>query len=197
MKQHWPAAERNKQPIADVLARVLPATGQLLEIASGTGQHAAFFAAALPNLQYQPSDIDEANLASVRAHVSEAGLPNLREPIVLDVTSDDWGVAPLDAIFNANMIHIAPIECSEGLMAGAGRHLRSAGVLVVYGPFRIDGEHTSQSNADFDADLRSRDAHWGVRDMETLQTLGEAAGLQFVERVQMPANNQCLVFRKR
>ena len=102
----------------------------------------------------------------------------------------------LDAIFNANMIHIAPIECCEGLMAGAGRHLRAGGVLVVYGPFRVGGAHTSESNARFDADLRSRDPRWGVRDVELLQALGEAAGLTLEERVAMPANNQCLVFRK-
>jgi len=197
MKQAWPAAERNKQPILDVLRRVLPSSGKLLEIASGTGQHAAFFAAALPALDFQPSDVDEANLRSVGAWVTEAALPNLHPPRALDVCSADWGVGSLDAIFNANMIHIAPIECCEGLLAGAGRHLRVGGVLVVYGPFRVGGAHTSESNARFDADLRSRDSRWGVRDVELLQTLGDAAGLTLEERVAMPANNQCLVFRKR
>ena len=197
MKQQWPAPERNKQPILELLQRVLPSAGTLLELASGSGQHAAFFAAALPALVYQPSDVDDDNLQSIRAWVEEAALPNLRAPLTLDVCSADWGVAPLDAIFNANMIHIAPIACCEGLMAGAGRHLRPGGVLVVYGPFRVGGAHTSESNERFDLDLRARDARWGVRDVELLQALGDAAGLTLEERVAMPANNQCLVFRKR
>ena len=196
LKQCWPAPERNKQPILEVLARVLPASGRLLEISSGSGQHAAFFAAALPGLELQPSDLDEANLSSIRAWVEEARLPNLRAPIALDVCRADWGVGQLDAIFNANMVHIAPIECCEGLMAGAGRHLREAGVLVVYGPFRVDGAHTAESNATFDLDLRARDPRWGVRDFEALQALGAANGLTLEERIAMPANNQCLVFRK-
>jgi hypothetical protein len=197
MKQQWPAPERNKQPILELLQRVLPSAGSLLEVSSGSGQHAAFFAAALPALDFQPSDLDDSNLQSIRAWVQEAALPNLRPPLTLDVCSADWGVAPLDAIFNANMVHIAPIECCHGLMAGAGRHLRAGGVLVVYGPFRVGGAHTSESNERFDLDLRARDARWGVRDVELLQALGEAAGLGFEERVAMPANNQCLVFRKR
>jgi hypothetical protein len=197
VKETWPAPERNKQPILEVLQRVLPASGSLLEIASGSGQHAAFFAAALPALDYRPSDVDAANLRSIRAWVDDAALPNLRPPLALDVCSADWGVGTVDAIFNANMIHIAPIECCEGLMRGAGEHLRRAGVLVVYGPFTVGGAHTSDSNARFDADLRARDPRWGVREVTLLQALGKAAGLPLEERVAMPANNQCLVFRKR
>ena len=197
MKETWPAPERNKQPILELLQRVLPTSGTLLEVASGSGQHAAFFAAALPALDYQPSDVDEANLRSIRAWVDDAALPNLRPPLTLDVCSADWGVGLVDAIFNANMIHIAPIECCEGLMRGASRHLRRGGVLVVYGPFKVGGAHTSDSNARFDADLRARDPRWGVREATLLQALGEAGGLELEERVAMPANNQCLVFRKR
>jgi SAM-dependent methyltransferase len=197
VKETWPAPERNKQPILEVLQRVLPTSGSLLEIASGSGQHAAFFASALPALDYQPSDLDEANLRSIRAWVDDTALPNLRAPLTLDVCSADWGVGALDAIYNANMIHIAPIECCEGLMRGAGRHLRVGGVLVVYGPFKLGGAHTSDSNARFDLDLQARDPRWGVRDVERLQSLGEAAGLVLEERVAMPANNQCLVFRRR
>jgi SAM-dependent methyltransferase len=196
MKQSWPAPERNKQPILELLARVLPETGTLLEVASGSGQHAAFFAAALPGLTFLPSDVEAENLASVRAWVAEAALPNLREPRALDVCHSDSGVGVVDAIFNANMVHISPIECCAGLMAGAGRHLRPGGVLVVYGPFRVGGAHTSESNARFEADLQSRDPRWGVRDVEHLQALGERAGLSLQERVAMPANNQSLVFRK-
>jgi cyclopropane fatty-acyl-phospholipid synthase-like methyltransferase len=197
MKQHWPAPERNKQAILDVLSRVLPARGTLLEIASGSGQHAAYFAQELPSLEFQPSDIDAENLASITSYVREAALPNLREPRLLDVRGDDWGVGQVEAIFCANMIHIAPFACCEGLLRGAGRHLRDGGVLVLYGPFRLDGAHTSESNASFDASLRARDARWGVRDAEEVIALGTQAGLDFVERVQMPANNQSLVLVRR
>jgi SAM-dependent methyltransferase len=196
-KATWPAPERNKQPILEVLQRVLPSTGTLLEIASGSGQHAAFFAEKLPALRYLPSDVDPENLQSIRAWVEEARLPNLAPPLELDVTSATWGVGQVDAIFNANMIHIAPWECALGLISGAGRHLRTGGVLVLYGPFRIDGAHTAPSNAEFDASLRARDPRWGVRDLEALLAVAETAGLSFAERVAMPANNQTLVFSRR
>ena len=195
-KATWPAPERNKQSILEVLSRVLPKAGRLLEIASGSGQHAAFFAEKLPTLRYLPSDVDPENLASIRAWVKDAQLPNLAEPVELDVTSESWGVGELDAIFNANMIHIAPWECAVSLLAGAGRHLRPGGVLVLYGPFRIAGEHTAPSNATFDEGLRARDPRWGVRDLEAVVALAARAGLSFVERVAMPANNQTLVFRR-
>jgi hypothetical protein len=194
MKQTWPAPERNKEPILQVLRRVLPARGKLLEIASGSGQHAVHFAAALPELDYQPSDMDPDNLASIAAWVAEAALPNLRAPIALDVCHPDWGVGVVDAIYNANMIHIAPWACAEGLFAGVARHLGADGVVVLYGPFKIDGAHTADSNARFDADLRSRDPRFGVRDLEAVSELARAARLTLHERVSMPANNQCLVF---
>jgi SAM-dependent methyltransferase len=196
MKQIWPAAERNKQPILEVLRRVLPSEGTVLEIASGTGQHAAFFASQLPALTFQPSDIDDENLASIRAWVDEARLANLRPPLKLDVTQPEWGVGTVDAIFNANMIHIAPWDCCMSLVAGAGRHLRPAGVLVMYGPFSVGGAHTAPSNADFDASLKSRDLRWGVRDSEAVTALAEEAGLSLQERVPMPANNQALIFTR-
>lgn len=195
-KATWPAPERNKVPILEVLSRVLPANGTLLEISSGSGQHAAYFAEKLPALRYLPSDVDPENLASIRAWVHDAGLSNLAEPLELDVTRDSWGVGQIDALFNANMIHIAPWECAIGLISGAGRHLRPGGVLVLYGPFRIAGEHTAPSNAAFDESLRARDPRWGVRDMEAVIELAEQAGLSFVERVAMPANNQTLVFTR-
>jgi hypothetical protein len=196
MKLNWPAPERNKEPILQVLRRVLPERGTLLEIASGTGQHAVHFAAALPGLDYQPSDQDPANLASIMAWVDEVALPNLRPPIALDVCQPDWGVGTVQALFNANMIHIAPWACAEGLFAGAARHLAAQGVCVLYGPFRIDGAHTADSNARFDADLKSRDPRFGVRDLEAVVALAGQAGLALQERVPMPANNQCLVFRR-
>jgi SAM-dependent methyltransferase len=197
MKQTWPAPERNKQPILEVLRRVFPRSGTVLEIASGSGQHAAYFAAQLPALVWRPSDLDRQNLASIRGWVEEAALPNLRPPLTLDVCANDWGVGTVDAIFNANMVHIAPWECCIGLVAGAARHLASGGALVMYGPFSIGGEHTSTSNREFDASLEARDPRWGVRDVDAVIALAEQAGLAFQERVQMPANNQSLVFRAR
>lgn len=196
MKQSWPAPERNKAPILEVLARVLPPQARVLEIASGSGQHVVHFAQHLPGLRFLPSELDSQNLASVRAWVSEAALPNVEEPLQLDVCAADYGVGELEAIFNANLIHIAPWACAEGLFEGARRHLLPGGVLVLYGPFHIGGLPTSDSNATFDSSLRERDARWGVRDLEAVTELALRAGLQLEERVVMPANNQLLVFRK-
>jgi SAM-dependent methyltransferase len=192
-KLTWPAPERNKGPILEVLERVLPRKGTLLEIASGTGQHAVHFARHLPELVVQPSDVDPENLASIRAWVKEAALPNLREPLVIDVRAD-WGVERVEAVFNANMIHIAPWECALALFEGVGRVLARDGVFVLYGPFRISGAHTAPSNEAFDLSLKSRDGGWGVRDLDDLLPLARKEGLAFRERVAMPANNQCLVF---
>ncbi len=196
MKQTWPAPERNKVPILEVLARVLPPRGTMLEISSGSGQHAAFFARELPAWTITPSDVDAENLASIRAYQAESGLSNLHAPLTLDVCDDPWEVGTYDAIFNANMVHIAPWACAEGLMRGVGRHLAETGVLVMYGPFKVSGAHTAESNASFDASLRARDARWGVRDVSDLATLAQAAGLRLRERVAMPANNFTLVFSR-
>lgn len=196
MKQTWPAPERNKQPILEVLRRVLPATGTVLELSSGSGQHAAFFAEQLPHLIWQPSDMDADNLASTAAWVDDARLSNLRAPLRIDVCDADWGVDRVDAIFNANMIHIAPWACAEGLIAGAGRHLAPRGVLVIYGPFRVGGKHTAESNARFDEGLRRRNPAWGVRDVDDVVALAEGVALRLEERVTMPTNNQILVLRR-
>lgn len=194
MKKTWPAPERNKAPLLELLARVFPKAGRVLEVASGSGQHAAHFARHLPDLEFQPSDVDEDNLVSIRAWVREEQLANLREPVRLDVLDDTWPVAPCEAAFNANMIHIAPWPCAEGLFAGLGRHLLPGGVFVLYGPFRIGGVHTAPSNAEFDDDLRRRNPEWGVRDLEAVEALASRQGLVLSERVSMPANNQSLVF---
>jgi SAM-dependent methyltransferase len=196
-KAHWPAPDRNKQPILDVLQRVLPRAGTLLEIGSGSGQHAVFFAARFPRLTYVPSDVDPENLASIRAWAAEAKLENLRPPLVLDVTAGDFGLSEVDAVYCANVLHITPWSTAEGLFAGVGRCLSQAGVLVLYGPYRVDGAHTAPSNEAFDANLRERDPSWGVRDVEAVLELATAVGLSLVERVPMPANNQTLVFRRR
>jgi hypothetical protein len=199
MKQTWPAPERNKRPILDVLTRVLPARCAVLELSSGSGQHAAFFAAERPSWAWQPSDLDPENLASIAAWVKETQVENLREPLRIDVCDGDWGLGglgTLDAIFCANMIHIAPWACCLGLISGAARELRSGGKLVIYGPFSVGGVHTAESNAAFDASLKARDASWGVRDCDVVTALAAQHGLRFLERVPMPANNQSLVFER-
>jgi SAM-dependent methyltransferase len=193
-RRHAPAAERNRGPILDVLARVLPARGTVLEMASGTGQHVAHFAAALPGLVWLPSESDSQLHTSIAAWT--AGLSNVRPPIALDATAAGWPVAALDAVYAANLVHITPWEVCLGLLAGAGRHLVPGGLLVLYGPYRIDGEHTAPSNAAFDQQLRRSDPRWGVGDLEAVRDAGKPHGLRLEERVAMPANNQTLIFRR-
>ena len=193
-----PAAERNKQPIVEVLMEVLePGPATLLEISSGTGQHAVHFAQALPGYRIQPSDRDPTLIAVIEERRRRGAPDNLLPPVVIDVRDDPWPVDAPDAIFNANMVHIAPWTAAEGLMRGAGQLLADAGLLVTYGPYKIDGAHTSASNASFDLSLRQRDPDWGVRDLEALQTLAESNGLLLERRVAMPANNFTVVWRKR
>ncbi|HEY0712372.1 MAG TPA: DUF938 domain-containing protein [Polyangia bacterium] len=196
-RRHAPATTRNREPILEVLRRVLPARGTVLEIASGSGEHAVFFAAALPGLIWQPTDVDPLALDSIAAWTDESGATNVAPPLHLDVAAETWSVERADAIFSANLVHISPWAACLGLVAGAGRCLPSGAPLVMYGPYRIGGVHTSDSNAAFDADLRARDPRWGVRDLEAIIEAAAARDLDFVERVAMPANNQTLVFRRR
>lgn len=195
-RRHAPAAERNLVPILEVLRRVLPPSGLVLEVASGTGQHVVGFARALPELTFQPSDRDDDTLASVRAFREHEGLPNVLEPVVLDVTARTWPVTSADAIFCANMIHIAPWAACLGLLAGAGRVLPPGAPLVLYGPFKRSGEHTAPSNAAFDESLRQRNPTWGVRDLADVSDEASARGLVLDETVPMPANNLTVVFRR-
>jgi hypothetical protein len=197
-RRHAPATARNRDPILEVLRRVLPARGSVLEIAAGTGEHAVHFASALPGLTWQPSDADADCLASIDAWRRAQGTPNLRPPLLLDAAAPVWPLDGLvEAIFNANMIHISPWSACLGLLDGAARHLSEDGVLVLYGPWRIGGRHTAPSNAAFDADMRSRNPAWGVRDLDDLTKEASARGLALVERIEMPANNQVLVLRRR
>lgn len=193
-RRHAPAAERNGAPIAVVLGRVLPEAGTVLEISSGTGQHAAHFAATFPGVTWQPSELDDESFPSIAAWTE--GLANVRPPVRIDVTEDAWPVGSVAAVFNANLIHISPWGACRGLLRGAARHLVAGGVLVLYGPYRIGGAHTAPSNAAFDLDLRARDPSWGVRDLEAVVAEATSNGLVFEERVEMPANNQTLVFRR-
>jgi SAM-dependent methyltransferase len=193
---HAPATLRNRGPILEVLGRVLPASGTVLEVASGSGEHAMFFAAALPGVVWLPSEARSEALASIEAWRKASGVRNVRAAVVVDATSDDWLVPPVDAIFNANMIHIAPWQAALGLFRGAARHLRAGGLLVLYGPFRVGGAHTAPSNVSFDASLQARDSRWGVRDLEAVVGAAAAHGLELVERVAMPSNNLTVILRR-
>ena len=190
------AAERNKGPILDVLRGLLPEMGLVLEIASGSGQHVVHFADALPRLIWQPSEADAQLRDWIDARVREHGLVNVRPAIALDARESPWPVDGVDAVLCINMIHISPWSATQGLMAGASAALRDEGVLCVYGPFRRDGRHTSAGNAAFDADLRARDAAWGLRDTREVVALAAAAGLVLERMREMPANNLTMVFRK-
>ena len=191
-----PAAERNREPILEVLRRVMPATGTVLEIASGTGQHAVFFSERLPQLRWQPSDPATDALRSIQALVSEEARENLLAPIDLDVRSEPWPIARADAMLCINMIHISPWEVSEALFEGAQRVLSADAPLVTYGPYRVHGRHTAPSNAAFDESLRSRDPRWGVRDIDELSALATRTSFSLDESVLLPANNMTLVWRR-
>jgi SAM-dependent methyltransferase len=195
--QTAPAVARNRDPILAVLRRVLPARGTVLEIASGSGEHAVYFAAALPEITWQPTDRDADELRSIAAYRTAAQLPNLLPPLELDAAASRWPMVRADAVVSINMIHIAPWTAAEGLMAGAGRVLAPGGLLYLYGPFKENGRHTAPSNAAFDASLKARDSEWGVRDVAEVSDLAGRHGLVLVDRVVMPANNLSLVFRFR
>lgn len=197
-----PAADRNKQPILDLLRNVLPARGRALEIASGTGQHVAWFAAALPQWRWQPSDVVAAALPGIAAQVTQAGCGNVAAPVLLDVRDACWpsqGAAfgePFDLVYCANMVHIAPWECCVGLMRGCGRYLAAAGRLVTYGPYFESGVAPAPSNLAFDRDLRMRDPAWGIRSLADVVAQARLAGLELRERHAMPANNLLLVWQR-
>ncbi len=195
MKQSSPSTARNRDPILAVLRAALPAEGLVLELASGTGEHAVYFAAGLPGLRWQPSDADPGARASVAAWCDEAGLGNLLPPLALDVTAP-WPLAQADAVVCINMIHISPWTATEALFAGAARVLAVGAPLVTYGPYRFDGQFTSPSNHDFDQSLRSRDPRWGVRDVVDLDRVAGEHGFARRETHALPANNHALIWRR-
>ena len=193
-----PATARNRAPILAVLQRVLPAHARVLEIASGAGEHAVFFAHAMPGVIWQPSDPDADARASIAAWIEAETLGNISPPLDIDARAENWGVPneSFDALVAINMIHISPWEATLGLMAGAGRVVKPGGVLFLYGPFMRDGAHNAPSNEAFDASLKARDSRWGVRDVADVERAGSAHGLALAEIVEMPANNLSLVFAR-
>lgn len=192
-----PATQRNRDAILDVLRRVLPASGRVLEIASGSGEHVVHFAQALPGLTFLPSDPSSQALDSIAAWTRNSQTPNVLPPVLLDAMSDDWPVEACDAILCINMVHIAPIAAAQGLFRQAGRLLAPGAPLYLYGPYRRPGQSLEPSNAAFDASLRQRNPEWGLRDLGEIGAMADAAGFAEPETVEMPANNLSLVFRKR
>jgi SAM-dependent methyltransferase len=190
-----PAALRNREPIADVLADWLPKSGVVLEIASGTGEHAIFFAERFPELEWQPSDVHPDALGSITAWRQAAGLANLRPPIVIDASEQHWPIKRADAVLSINMVHISPWASALGLLAGAKRLLAPGLPLILYGPWIRDGVATAPSNQAFDADLRRRDASWGLRRVEEFVAAAIEHDFELVETREMPANNLMLRFR--
>lgn len=195
-KRYAPSAQRNREPIAEVLARFLPATGLVLEIASGSGEHAVHFAGRFPNLSWQPTDVGAEQLASIAAWVEAEALPNLRPPLRLDVSATRWPVERADAVLAINILQVTPWEHCDQLLAGAARSLPAGGLCYIYSPLKIAGRHTSEGNACFDADLRLRNPDYGVRDADEVAEVAGQHGFELIERVSMPANNTSLVFRR-
>ena len=196
VRRSAPAALRNRELIADVLAGWLPATGSVLEIASGTGEHVVHFAARFPALEWQPSDVHEEALRSIAAWRAEIGLSNIRRPVELDVSSTPWPVERADAVLNINMVHISPWAASLGLLDGAAAILSAGAPLMLYGPWLSDEIETAASNLAFDAQLKSVDPSWGLRRVEDFSNEAEARGFALAERQPMPANNLMLLFRR-
>ena len=191
-----PAALRNREPIADVLAEWLPACGLMLEIASGSGEHAIFFAERFPSIEWQPSDVHPDALTSIGAWRAAASLPNVREPLVIDARSPEWPIDAADAVLSINMVHISPWASALGLLDGAQRLLSPEAPLILYGPWLSDDVETAPTNFDFDADLKRRNAEWGLRRVEDFAAAASQRGLRLVETRSMPANNMMLLLRR-
>lgn len=193
-RQYAPATARNREPILEVLRHVLPPAGVVLEVASGTGEHTAFFAPQFPGLIWQPSDPDPAGRASIAGWTS--GLANVQPPLDLDAAAPDWPLTRADAVLCINMVHISPWTATLGLIAGAARLLPAGGLLYLYGPYKQAGRHIAPSNAAFDDSLRTRDPAWGVRDLDHVTDAAREAGFGPPQVIPMPANNLSVVFRK-
>ena len=195
LRRSAPAALRNREPIADVLGQWLPKRGLVLEVASGTGEHAVYFARRFPQLDWQPSDADLGALASILAWRTAVGLPNVREPIAIDAVSPDWPVDRADAVLNINMVHISPWGAALGLLDGAARLLPAGGPLILYGPWLQDEVPTAPSNLAFDADLKRRNPEWGLRKVAAFEAAAGARGFRLAQTRAMPANNLMLLLQ--
>ena len=207
-RRRAPAAGRNREPILDVLRRVLPPRGTVIEVGSGTGEHAAFFAHHLPGLTWQPTDRDPEMLASIEGWRQQPGFrfgtpANLQPPLTVDLNDPAWPTGTLSvarfpvAIVSINLLHVAPWPMAERLFAGAGELLMPGRLLFLYGPYLVGGKHLGHGNATFDKSLRAENAEWGLRDLEAVQALGEANQFELAETVEMPVNNLSLIFRRR
>ncbi|MBD0387436.1 MAG: DUF938 domain-containing protein [Nostoc sp. C3-bin3] len=206
-RQYAPATDRNREPILEVLSQVLPGNGTILEIASGTGEHAVFFASRLRDCMWLPTDIDPQRRSSIIAWTEHFKCNNIYPPLELDVRKPVWAVeegavtqwlntSPIIAIVNINMIHISPWSACLGLMAGAARILKAGGILYLYGPFKQGGEHTAPSNAAFDESLRAQNPEWGIRNLDDVVAVASAQNLILKQTYQMPANNLSVVFQR-
>jgi cyclopropane fatty-acyl-phospholipid synthase-like methyltransferase len=196
VKRSSPAAQRNRAPIANELAKLSAPDARVLEVASGSGEHVVFFAERMPGCTFLPSDPSAEARASIQAYLTEAGLANVEPPRALDVTDSDWEI-PCDVVLCCNMIHIAPWAATRGLLAGAARSLPPLGELVLYGPYRFHGQFLAPSNQAFDENLKSRDPAWGVRDIDDVDAIASEHGLDREKLVEMPANNHLVVYRRR
>lgn len=192
-----PAAGRNREPIAEVLGEWLPASGLVLELASGTGEHAIFFAGRFPDLEWQPSDVHPHAIQSIAAWGASAGLPNLRPPVMLDAASPDWPIERAAALLSINMVHISPWSSALGLLDGAARVLQQGAPLILYGPWFSDDIVPAPGNLEFDSDLRRRDSQWGIRKVQDFTAAAMERDFSLVETRAMPANNLMLLFRRR
>jgi hypothetical protein len=195
VKRHASATDKNREPILGALRTLLPPAGTVLEVASGTGQHAVHFARALPSIVWQPSEVDPESLESIHAWRAEAALPNLRAPVELDVTREDWEVAPAHAIVCINMTHIAPWAATTALLTNGPRHLLARGLLILYGPYVIPGRETAPSNVEFDASLRRQNPAWGLRDLGEVTRIAETRGWERTQVLDMPSNNVVVAFK--
>lgn len=192
-----PAALRNRDPIAEVLSGWLPERGLVLEVASGTGEHAVHFARRFPDLEWQPSDPDPTAIESITAWRAAEPLANLRPPLKFDVRAPEWPIGSADAVLSINMVHISPWEAALGLLDGAGRLLKPEAPLILYGPWVVEGVETAESNLAFDSQLRARDPRWGLRRVEEFRDAAAGRDFELMETQAMPANNRMLLFRKR
>ena len=199
-RQYAPATQRNREPIFKILSEVIPKKSNILEIASGTGEHAIFLAERLQSCRWIPSDLNSGALQSIISWKDACPVDNLESPLLIDVSQDNWqqqvANREINAIVNINMIHIAPWQACTGLIAGASEVLPPGGILYLYGPYKRNGEHTAESNASFDRSLRDRNSLWGVRDLEEVVTTAQAQSLKLQQVVDMPANNLSVIFSR-